>query len=70
MTDKDKQKLLEAIYEKEGETMADGATAVFKVGIEKDNEENKAWYEGYEQGMRDAREVVQDFGRPTEEVLG
>ena len=69
MTDKDKEKLLQALDDKEMETVADGATARLK-GIETEDKENEMWYKGYETGMRDAKEVVEEFGRPTEDVLG
>jgi len=65
MTDKDKRKMLLALYHKEEETMtAIGATAGKK------SKDNKTWYEGYQAGMSDAKEVVKEFGRSTEDVLG
>ena len=65
MDDKDKGKLLLALEEKKDETM----TAI-GVKTEKKSKENETWYDGYTAGINDAKEVVEEFGRPTEDVLG
>jgi len=32
--------------------------------------EHAAFWKGYHAGIQDAKEVVEEFGRPTEDVLG
>jgi len=56
MTDKDKRKLLQALYDKEA---APDETDKFS-----------DFWKGYKAGMQDAREIIEEFGRPTEDVLG
>jgi len=69
MKDTDKKELLEAISIKEGEAIIHEAEAVLS-GIEKMNDKYKEFWKGYQTGMKDAREVIEEFGRPTEDVLG
>jgi len=57
MTNKDKRELLQALDDKEAEALVNEA-------------EPKTFWNGYKTGIRDARELIEEFGRPTEDVLG
>lgn len=63
------QRLLEALSIKEAEARKFDADAV-SMKIEKIDEVRKAFWKGYGTGMGEAKEVVREFGKPTEEVLG
>lgn len=69
MKDSDKKELLEALLEKEAEAIIHAAERVTS-GIEKAGKEYKAHWKAYQIGMSDAREVIEEFGRPTEDVMG
>lgn len=65
MTDKDKRKLLQALDDKEAEALVNEAEPKVK-----ETDEFKNFWNGYKAGIRDARELIEEFGRPTEDVLG
>ena len=69
MKDKDKKELLQGLSDKEAEAIINTAEAVSS-GIEKMDDKHKEFWKGYQTGMKDAKEVVEEFGRPTEDVLG
>ena len=69
MKDKDKKELLQALSDKEAEAIVNTAEAVSS-GIEKMDDKYKEFWKGYQTGMKDAKEVVEEFGRPTEDILG
>lgn len=69
MKDETRKKLLQALLDKQVEAILSDAHALSKF-IEKKDNEHRAFWKGYRTGMRDSKEVVREFEKPTEEVLG
>ena len=69
MTNKDKRELLLAIEDKKNEAIKNEVEAIGK-GTVKMTQGHTAFWKGYHAGMQDAREIIEEFGRPTEDVLG
>ena len=71
MTNKDKRKLLLALEDKTNEAIKNEAEAVGRGTVKMTpTPEHAAFWKGYHAGIQDAKEVVEEFGRPTEDVLG